>query len=323
MILPYIGRNSDAVHERKHRGRVSQPNSISPHRKPTKAKSKIAAGNHCCQQCVQEFEPANLHLPKLAPSSIMLTSQFGKEDSFTNVIDSLAEANRVSDMTTQSSETGTNQSMTSTPRFPISDHSFSQDCESELLFPRIDSCNQVTSMSEAPDSSQAIQLGLEQPLDLDECAHRGKIKCSKFNEIGNSHSRKKKGPSISSGKKWHRAESYANSSVIQIQSKKENINFMDSQLNSIYNPWEKAKIDEQLSSHTEKKARPVRYQSLPELHKADEKFDHVKNLTSKSVEKYVLNTMMRAEKAARFECRIPTIPLSLKTRSGAGYTSIK
>lgn len=131
-----------------------------------------------------------------------------------------------------------------------------------------DSSQTVTIFSQVSPAPNNLHIPLERLLDYGDCIRNVVVRCSKYNEIGNPHSRKKKQSDqrrMSANKKWYRTTSYANSNSIQGCGKKEKQNFMDKQIGNIYNSYEKAKIDEQLSALQHTVREPVTRSLLPQL----------------------------------------------------------
>ena len=112
----------------------------------------------------------------------------------------------------------------------------------------------------------ALHMSLETLLDTGSSKRKVTIRRSKYNEIGNPHARKRKEQKKSpiAVKKWNRNASIASHGLSQDLVRKEKLNFMDKQSNSIYNSYEKAKID--LTLRPKKPYRVPKIAPLPALH---------------------------------------------------------
>lgn len=109
-------------------------------------------------------------------------------------------------------------------------------------------------------------MSLETLLESGESRRKVTIRCSKYNEIGNPHARKRKEQKRSpvAVKKWNRNASIASHGLSQDLVRKEKLNFMDKQSSSIYNSYEKAKID--LTLRPKKPYRVPKIAPMPALH---------------------------------------------------------
>lgn len=188
-------------------------------------------------------------------------------------------------------------SSASTPRFPSVQTSYSESFNSESTYSTSpdETTNAITIVSEVPPAPNVVRIPLERLLDYDSNVRKVTVKCSKYDEIGNPQARKKKSRRSMADKKWNRAASYANANSVQGQNSKEKLNFMDTQLNSIYNSWEKARIDEQLSARAPK-IELVTKTIQPPLTMDEDKDTSgkgFKTASQNSAERFVFNAMMR------------------------------
>lgn len=210
---------------------------------------------------------------------------------------SLTKANRVPQELNDSWSHSCSQSALSSPRFPSIQTTYSPTYNSESVYSSSPTgpANSITIISEVPPAPRVIHIPLERLLNYDSNTHKVTIACSKYDEIGNPQARKRKQQRSLSGKKWHRTTSYANACSIQGQSRKENLNFMDKQLSSIYNSWEKAKIDKQLTLRAPRKELVTKDLRPPLPSDADREAgrESFRALANGSAERLFFNTLMR------------------------------
>lgn len=119
------------------------------------------------------------------------------------------------------------------------------------------------------------------------------LHCSKYDEIGNPQARRKKHRESLSDKKWNRLMSYASSNSVQGRSKREQFNFMDSQMNNIYNSSKNEETREE--DHRMPKALMSRsiLELLPDTESKTDNDDSFKYNSNKSADRFLLNTMIR------------------------------
>lgn len=131
------------------------------------------------------------------------------------------------------------------------EHSNWLDVSTESSGDRVNSHhNSVTIVSEVPPAANHLYVPLEEILNYGEKRSRKvNIRCSKYSEIGNPQARRRKHSrrDVSTDRKWNRKLSYADGNAGHGRICKERLNFMDSQSSSIYNSFEKWKIDQSIT----------------------------------------------------------------------------
>lgn len=103
----------------------------------------------------------------------------------------------------------------------------------------------TTKASDVAPVPNNVHIPLESLLASGDSKLKVTIRCSKYNEIGNPHARKRKSrkQTPTDFKKWNWNASFTKHGLSQDLIRKEKQNFMDKQSGSIYNSYEKAKID--------------------------------------------------------------------------------
>lgn len=109
--------------------------------------------------------------------------------------------------------------------------------------------SKVTIVSELPSVPVAFHIPIETLLDYDKAGRKVTLTCSKYSEIGNPHARKARLASeLPAEKHWNRLSSYVSYDRKHHNSSRDQLNFMDREMCSIYNSAEKVRMDRQLSN---------------------------------------------------------------------------
>lgn len=134
--------------------------------------------------------------------------------------------------------------------------------------------SKVTIISEVAPIRRKPPVSLDRLLDYDNTARKVILHCSKYEEIGNPHARRSKSlKRIPTPSKWNRLKSYANPDIPLSNSRDKKLNFMDKQINSIYNRYEKARFEKHLLPITKQSEQVASFSkklALPKIYSSEE-----------------------------------------------------